>query len=65
MLFNPGGAVSFRFDYRLNGRRETLTVGRYGDSGITLAEARERAKKARVGKDKSREIAKALRNVLD
>ncbi len=23
------GVVSFRFDYRLNGRRETLVIGRY------------------------------------
>ena len=27
---NPSGAVVFRYDYRLNGRRETLTLGRYG-----------------------------------
>jgi hypothetical protein len=24
VVVSPGGAVSFRFDYRLNGRRETL-----------------------------------------
>lgn len=30
VVVSPGGAVSFRFDYRLNGRRETLTIGRYG-----------------------------------
>lgn len=35
------GAVSFRYDYRINGRRETLTIGKYGPDGITLAEARE------------------------
>jgi len=23
------GVISFRFDYRLNGRRETLVIGRY------------------------------------
>lgn len=23
------GVISFRYDYRLNGRRETLTIGRY------------------------------------
>ena len=43
------GTVTFRFDYRLNGRRETLTIGRYGSSGISLAMAREKlidAKKA-------------------
>ena len=35
------GSVSFRYDYRINGRRETLTIGRYGADGITLAEARD------------------------
>ncbi|SPA25923.1 Integrase [Cupriavidus taiwanensis] len=38
----PTGVVSFRLDYRLNGRRETLTIGKYGPAGIGLAEARER-----------------------
>lgn len=37
----PGGTVTFRYDYRLNGRRETLTLGRYGPGGISLAMARE------------------------
>jgi len=39
---SPGGTVSFRYDYRINGRRETLTIGKYGSGGITLAEARDR-----------------------
>lgn len=39
---SPGGAISFRYDYRFNGRRETLTLGRYGRGGLSLAEARER-----------------------
>jgi integrase len=38
----PSGAITFRLDYRLNGRRETLTLGRYGPSGISLARAREK-----------------------
>lgn len=38
----PSGAITFRLDYRLNGRRETLTIGRYGPSGISLARAREK-----------------------
>ena len=40
---SPAGTVSFRYDYRINGRRETLTLGRYGRGadGITLAEARD------------------------
>jgi len=39
---SPGGAISFRYDYRFNGRRETVTLGRYGRGGLTLAQARER-----------------------
>lgn len=38
---SPVGTVTFRYDYRLNGRRETLTLGRYGSDGISLALARE------------------------
>lgn len=34
--------IAFRYDYRLNGRRETLTIGRYGPVGISLAMAREK-----------------------
>ena len=26
----PSGTVTFRLDYRLNGRRETVTFGQYG-----------------------------------
>ncbi len=35
------GTVSFRYDYRINGRRETLVIGQYGRDGISLEEARE------------------------
>lgn len=35
------GSFSFRYDYRINGRRETLVIGQYGRDGISLAEARE------------------------
>ncbi|MBG6020975.1 tyrosine-type recombinase/integrase [Proteus mirabilis] len=34
------GVISFRYDYRFNGRRETVTFGRYSADSITLAEAR-------------------------
>jgi integrase len=44
---SPAGQITFRYDYRLNGRRETLTLGRYGDDGISLAEARQRCVAAR------------------
>lgn len=35
------GSVSFRYDYKINGRRETLVLGQYGPDGISLAEARQ------------------------
>lgn len=37
----PSGAISFRLDYRLNGRRETVYLGRYARDGISLARAQE------------------------
>lgn len=37
----PSGQISFRLDYRLNGRRETVYLGKYGRDGISLARARE------------------------
>jgi integrase len=43
---------SWRYDYRLHGRRETLTIGKYPD--ITLAEARELHAEAR------RQVAKGV-----
>lgn len=41
------GAMSFRMDYRLNGRRETLYLGKYGPDGLSLARAREKCIDAR------------------
>jgi integrase len=41
----PTGAKSWRFDYRLNGRRETLTIGRYPERG--LEDARDALRDAR------------------
>lgn len=43
----PTGTITFRYDYRLNGRRETLTIGKYGNDGINLAEARDKLMIAR------------------
>ncbi|HEX7929824.1 MAG TPA: tyrosine-type recombinase/integrase [Sphingomicrobium sp.] len=43
----PSGAVTFRYDYRLNGRRETLSIGKYGPAGLSLARAREKCLDAR------------------
>lgn len=62
----PAGAVSFRYNYRLNGRQETLTFGRYGPGGLTLGEAREKLAEAKKmiaagsspAREKSREKAR-------
>ncbi|WP_428177609.1 integrase arm-type DNA-binding domain-containing protein [Comamonas testosteroni] len=42
VAITAGGAISFRYNYRINGGQETLTIGAYGIGGITLAEAREK-----------------------
>ena len=42
LLVMPSGSMTFRFDYRLNGRRETVIIGRYGPTGVSLARAREK-----------------------
>ncbi|MBN9241190.1 MAG: tyrosine-type recombinase/integrase [Mesorhizobium sp.] len=42
VVVQPSGAIVFRYDYRLNGRRETLTIGRYGAADLSLARAREK-----------------------
>ena len=41
VLVKSSGALTFRYDYRMNGRRETVTLGQYGPDGVTLARARE------------------------
>jgi len=52
------GTVTFRYDYRLNGRRETLTLGRYGPGGVSLALARERLLDARKVVEEGRSPAR-------
>jgi hypothetical protein len=41
VLVSTKGSISFRLDYRMNGRRETVTFGKYGPTGLSLARARE------------------------
>ncbi len=41
------GSLSFRYDYRINGGRETLVIGKYGHDGISLAAAPEKCIDAR------------------
>ena len=50
---SPVGTITFRYDYRLNGRRETLTLGRYGPAGMSLAMARERLLDAKRSVDQA------------
>lgn len=56
------GSISFRYNYSINGRQETITFGRYGVGGITLAEARERLHEAKKmvadGKSPAKEKAR-------
>jgi hypothetical protein len=41
VLLKPSGTLTFRLDYRMNGRRETVTFGKYGPAGLSLARAHE------------------------
>lgn len=35
-LVKPSGTLTFRLDYRMNGRRETVTFGKCGLAGLSL-----------------------------
>ncbi len=69
VVVTPTGTISFRYNYRLNGRQETLVLGRYGTDGITLAEARERllaAKKlVNEGKSPARQKSREMQKIKD
>lgn len=58
----PVGSISFRYNYSINGRQGTVTFGRYGLGGITLAEACERLGEAKkiiaAGKSPAKEKAR-------
>lgn len=63
------GSISFRYNYSINGRQETITFGRYGVGGITLAEARECLNEAKRmvtdGKSPAKEKARAKARTKD
>lgn len=63
------GSITFRYDYRLNGRRETLTIGKYGPAGLSLARAREKCLDARravaEGLSPAQEKQREKRRVLE
>jgi phage-related integrase len=65
----PAGAISFRYNYSIHGRQETITFGRYGVGGTTLAEARERLGEAKkmivAGKSPAKEKARDKARVKD
>lgn len=46
-LVLKSGTVSFRYNYRVHGRQETLVLGQYGTSGLSLQEARARLSEAK------------------
>lgn len=61
----PSGARSWRFDYRLAGMRETLTIGQYPE--VSLEDARDKLRHARkmVAKGESPAKAKQARITAD
>ncbi|GHA19603.1 tyrosine-type recombinase/integrase [Oceanisphaera arctica] len=65
----PAGTISFRYNYAIHGRQETITFGRYGAAGITLAEAREKLNEAKKmvieGKSPAKEKARKKARVKD
>ena len=69
VAITPAGTISFRHNYSISGRQETLTIGRYGAGGITLSEARERLNEAKkmivAGKSPAREKARDKARVKD
>ena len=46
LYVTPHGAKSFRYDYRVGGKRATVTFGKYPD--VTLADARKKHLAARA-----------------
>lgn len=68
-LVLPSGSITFRYDYRLNGRRETVSLGRYGGAGLTLLAARERcldAKRAvQAGRSPAHEKQREKRRIKE
>ncbi len=60
----PSGGISFRYNYRVNGRQETVTLGRYGVGGMTLAEAREALARARKAVSEGISPARAKDEVI-
>jgi integrase len=43
---HPTGVITFRFRYQRDGKRRWLVLGKFGDGGLTLAEAQDRHNRA-------------------
>ncbi|HTO47020.1 MAG TPA: Arm DNA-binding domain-containing protein [Burkholderiales bacterium] len=57
LYVSPAGAKSWRYDYRLHGKRETLTLGRYPDVPLAGEDgARGRHREARKHVEKARAL---------
>ena len=69
VAITPASSISFRYNHSIHGRQETITFGRYGVGGITLAEARERLGEAKkmiaAGKSPAKEKARDKARVKD
>lgn len=59
VTISPKGTITFRYDYRHNSRRETLTIGRYGPGGLSLARAREKCLDAKRAVSEGQSPARA------
>lgn len=63
-MVTPTGGISFRYNYSLNNRQETLVLGMYGPAGLTLATARDQlieAKKSlKAGVSPARKKSEAI-----
>lgn len=64
MAVTPAGAISFRYNYSINGRQETITFGRYGTGGITLSEAVTNAREL-YGLHEGETVAEAIARSYD
>jgi integrase len=64
VMVTPTGGISFRYNYSLNSRQETLVLGMYGPAGLTLATARDQlieAKKSlKAGVSPARKKSEAI-----
>ena len=65
----PAGSISFRYNYLISRRQETLAFGRHGVGGITLSEAREQLGEAKkmiaAGRSPAKEKARDKARIKD